>query len=63
MPKIDAFVTWLHAASKAFPVPDGANAITLPARPPAAQPAAATPVARKPAPVTPISKTRARRKA
>jgi LysR family transcriptional regulator, glycine cleavage system transcriptional activator len=64
MPKIEAFVTWLHAAAKAFPVPDGINAIAAPAQPlPAAQAAAPTPVARKPAPVTPISKTRARRKA
>jgi LysR family glycine cleavage system transcriptional activator len=64
MPKIETFVAWLHTAAKAFPVPEGARLAAI--EPPRSAPAArstATPVVSKPAPVTPISKTRARRKA
>jgi LysR family glycine cleavage system transcriptional activator len=66
MPKIDAFVAWLHSVAKAFPVPEGVDAASSESgrATPAARPAAAPP-APKPVPVTPISKVkpRARRKA
>jgi LysR family transcriptional regulator, glycine cleavage system transcriptional activator len=67
LPKIAAFVGWLHKVAKAFPVPQGVAA--TPAEPPGAMPSpkapAVEPVARKSAPVTPIAKAKAgaRRKA
>ena len=59
MPKIEAFVGWLHTAAKAFPVPQPAPSTPSEAqRPPSTPAPAAPPVERKPSPVTPISKLR-----